>query len=229
MTARVVTLIGAGNIRVAPITLAALAEFFPELPLTVSLFDANGERLDLMDRLARCLFDITRNDAVIKSSGELDEAVKDSTDIVLALNEDGARRMLGRRMSGAVVATDDSVEIGDVYSGDFNRPTPMSKLSEHTRLMLQVPDVAHGSREEVIRSAFDLVNEAIGQTAARRLNLTRGLSIDWEAWDWPAPLADAAKAGIPHQILRWINHDDEVGDLLSEARESRFRAWLEER
>ncbi len=229
MTARVVTLIGAGNIRVAPIVLATLAEFFPESPLHVHLFDANEERLDLMDRLARTFFDITRNEATVKSSSELADVLPDSTEVIIALNEDGSRRMVGRQLSTAAAVTDAAIGPTDVYSGDFNRPTPLDRLSDHTRMMLEVPAASEGSREEAVAAAFELVAATGWPSDARVLNLTRGLQVPIETWDWPSELSDASKHSMPHRILRWIHHDENIGDLLTEGRESRFRAWLEQR
>jgi len=229
MQARVVTIVGAGNIRVAPIVLATLAEFFPESPLTVSLFDANEERLDLMDRLARTFFDITRNEATVRSSSDIAEALPETTELILALNEDGARRMVGRQLSPGTAVIETSVEPADVYSGDFNRPTPIDRLSEHTRLMLEVPVAETGSRDEVIRAAYDMVAEQGWSETCRMLNLTRGLLVTHETWDWPPALTEKERQSRPHQILRWIHHDDNIGDLLTAGRESDLRSWLEQR
>lgn len=49
-------LLGIGNLRLGPLTLASVASFYGERPLQVQLWDADAERLDLMDRLGWTLF-----------------------------------------------------------------------------------------------------------------------------------------------------------------------------
>ena len=220
-------MVGAGNIRVAPIVIAALAEYFPDEEFEVRLFDANEERLDLIDRLARAVFEITKNEAIIKSSSDLDEALDGATDLILALNEDGSRRMIGRKLSQTVETVEASVGPMDVYGGDPNRPTPTDRLSERMKSMLQVADLPTGSRDEAVRSAWEIVKGSIPDSARRQINLTRDLEVDGANWDWPAPLTETEVQRQPHRILRWINYDEPIGDLLEEARGSALRRWIE--
>lgn len=227
MPRRTICLVGAGNIRVAPHVIAALAEYFPDAEYEVRLFDSNEERLDLIDRLARAIFEITKNEAIIKSSSDLDEALEGVTDVIIALNEDGARRMIGRKLSHTVETVEASVGPMDVYGGDPNRPTPTEQLSARMKSMLQVADLPSGSREEAVTAAWSLVQMQIPDSVKRRLNLTRNLEIEGSNWNWPAPLTETEIQRQPHRILRWINYDEPVGDLLEEGRTSALRRWIE--
>ncbi|MCB0826267.1 MAG: hypothetical protein KDC26_08760 [Armatimonadetes bacterium] len=230
MRDRVVLLAGAGNVRCAPPVLASLATWYPDDVVTLSLFDANLERLDLIDRLARKLFDDFNRDLLIRSSTDLSEASEGTTDLVLMLNEDGSRRMVGAVSSDKLQAFEEMEEDPfELRKGDRNRPTPPEQLSPATRNMLSQPK-ATGPRDEVILAAANLVLEQTPDS--RTVSLMRGVVLpsgtEHLHLNWPEPIDEMKLPLIPHQILRWIYCDEPTNDLIEAGRNNPFRAWLED-
>jgi hypothetical protein len=189
----------------------------------VSLFDANEERLDLMDRLARIIFDDFHPEITVRASSDLSEAMEDVDSVVLCLNEDGARRMV----SGSVEEIKD-VQRADAVGlrrGDVNRPTPVENLSPMTRQLLSKPKVLGMSREEAILGAVELFG-SVWTGEGRVLSLMRGVSVIYESLEWPTALGEQELWMRPHQILRWINADESVFELVEAGRDSQFLKWL---
>ncbi len=83
---RIVTVIGIGNLRCGAPVLATLCRWYPDVPVSVRLFDRNEERLDLMDMLARQLFDLWNSEVHLSSGSDLAEAMEGTSDLVLCLN-----------------------------------------------------------------------------------------------------------------------------------------------
>lgn len=90
------TILGAGSVQYAPAVIGSLASYYGERPLDVRLFDADEERLDLFDRLARLVFEGTSVDHSVKASEYPDEALEDSLLVVLSVDENCARKFLRR-------------------------------------------------------------------------------------------------------------------------------------
>lgn len=218
-----VVVVGAGNIRCAPAVLGALAGWWPEGEASVSLFDANEERLDLIDRLARRVFDDFHKDMGVRASSDLAEALEGGTAVLLCLNEDGSRRMVG----GSVDELED-VSNSDAVGfrrGDGNRPTPVEQLSPMTRQLLSRPRMVGGTREEAILRAVEVFREAWGGRGAV-LSLLRGVETGFESVDWPGALSAEELWMRPHQILRWLGGDEALDGLVDAGRSGPVLDWL---
>jgi hypothetical protein len=91
-------IIGAGSVRCSVAVLASLATYFGERPLEIRLYDADEERLDLFDRLARHLFFVNRNSNALQATTDPDEALLDADRVVLQVDENCARKLIRQRM-----------------------------------------------------------------------------------------------------------------------------------
>lgn len=80
---RRLALLGIGNMRLGPITLAAVASFYGERPLEVLLWDADLERLDLMERLGWSLFRTAESPHALTIVETLEDALEVDAAIVL--------------------------------------------------------------------------------------------------------------------------------------------------
>jgi len=89
-----VAVIGAGNVRCTPQVLATLASYFGERPLNIVLYDADAERLDLFDRLARTFLAFTRSTNMLSSTEDPDEALATADRVIVQLDDNGARKLL---------------------------------------------------------------------------------------------------------------------------------------
>ena len=171
MRDRVILLAGDGKVRCATPVLASLATWYPDDIISISLFDANLERLDLISRLAQKLFDDFNRDLMIRSSTDLAEASEGTTDLVLMLNEDGSRRMVGAVGSDTLQAFEEMEEDPfELRKGDRNRPTPPDQLSPATDSW---NEVANKHREEVCMEVYaamvDCIDQGIGRIIAELL------------------------------------------------------------
>ncbi|MGV3618974.1 MAG: hypothetical protein ACO1SV_26910 [Fimbriimonas sp.] len=99
------TIVGAGSVQCGPAIIGSLASYFGERPLEVRLYDADEERLDLFDRLARLVFGDTVVEHHLKSYTDAVEALDGSRLVVLALDHNCARKYL--RQTDAPVPIDD--------------------------------------------------------------------------------------------------------------------------
>jgi hypothetical protein len=228
MAGRIVTVLGAGNVRCAPPVFATLSNWYPDVPLAIRLWDANEERLDLMDRLARCLMDDWNSEATVTSTTDIEEALPGTTDAILCLHEDCARRLIGTHLSPSLAMFDDQDIPLHFYGGDRNRPTPPESLSEHTKLLLSVPDHEEFSRAEAMTDALKILAPHIPD-AARVVSLMRETEMESvETLAWPEILTETQSSLIPHQILRWVRRDEELFDLMSSGKSTPLRAWLDQ-
>lgn len=234
MPGRTVVIVGAGNIRCSPPVLATLSHWHPEEDeAVVSLFDSNEERLDLIDRLARRIFDDHNKTLTVRASSDLAEALENATDVILSLNEDGSRRMVGGQTTEDLHDVDNEESV--LFSrGDTNRPTPVEELSPLTRQLLSRPKTLGLTREDVISQAAAQFAEALDNPPAdkekspapRVLSLVRGVQLPFESLAWPAALSESELWQRPHQILRWIHADDQLHPLIEEAKSSPLLTWL---
>jgi hypothetical protein len=87
-------IIGAGSVRCTPAVIGALATYFGERPLHIRMFDADVERLDLFDRLARLCFVTTHSTHTLLSSTDLADTIHDADRVVLQVGENCARKYL---------------------------------------------------------------------------------------------------------------------------------------
>lgn len=231
MAGRIVAVLGAGNVRCAPPVFATLCNWYPDVPLAIRLWDANEERLDLMDRLARCLMDDWNSEATVSSSTDLAEVLEAASDVVLCLHEDCARRLIGTHLSPSLAMFEDQEIPIHYYGGDRNRPTPPESLSEHTKQLLSVPDHESLSRREAMEAALAVLLPQIPESA-RVLSLMREVDVparpQTQAIAWPEPLSEVQESLLPHQILRWVRRDEEMFDLMTSGKSTPLRVWLDE-
>lgn len=87
--------IGMGSVRYAPALVGSLANYFGERPLEIRFYDADEERLDLFDRLARALFLYSKVPHRLISTSDHMEALDGVTAVILALDDNCARKHLG--------------------------------------------------------------------------------------------------------------------------------------
>ena len=92
-----VAILGAGSVRCTPAVIASLATYFGERPLEVRMFDADMERLDLFDRLARLCFIMTKSTHSLISTTDAAEASENAERVVLQVGENCARKYLKER------------------------------------------------------------------------------------------------------------------------------------
>ena len=230
MRRRAVSIVGAGSLRCAPVVFASLAALRLEHPLEVRLYDANEERLDLMDRLARHMFGQTmsRHDVLYRPA--LEEAMELSEAVVVCLTEDCARRMTGKTAARFLIPTEEGevTKVSELSRGDFNRPTPITEISPRTLAALSTPQDYESSREEALAQAMQSVIDLAGD--AQVLNLTRNCPIpsgrDHTYLAWPEPLTAEQHASLPHRILRWLGGDHDVNDFIEAHAQSPVAKWF---
>ena len=227
MRRRAVTIVGAGSLRCGPPVLASIAVKRFERPLEIRLFDANGERLDLMSRLALRLFEVTNSDHDVLKRSSLDEAMFETDAVIVSLYEDCAKRMTGKTSSRLLLPSDpvDPERVSELHRGDINRPTPFDELSPMTLEALSMPEDPR-TRDEAVADAMSLVADRVG--SALVLDLTREVDISTPHTkaDWPAPLDASNHSSFPHRILRWINGDHEVFEYMSRFEDSPVSRWM---
>jgi hypothetical protein len=90
----ILTILGAGSVRCCPAIIGALGSYYGERPLELRLYDADAERLDLFDRLARVVFEDTNVEHRVLAFEDPEEALTEATLVVLALDENCARKFL---------------------------------------------------------------------------------------------------------------------------------------
>lgn len=199
--------------------------------MEIRLLDWNEERMDLIDRLARQIQKKAEQEHQIKSSTDLEESLEDADHLVLSLYEDSSRRLIGPEpepVEEEEPLDEKGMSVVEHGLGDLNRPTPYQNLSQQTRLILHRPNLDL-SREEAIQKAAAKVL-AKRPEKCRVLSLVRDVTIELpenaEQVAWPPPLAESERQIKPHEILRWINEDPSIYDLLKEAEYSPVTRWL---
>lgn len=195
--------LGIGSVRCAPPIIGALAGYFGERELEVRLYDEDGERLDLFDRLARRCFDAEECHHRIVATTDPFEALEGADLVILAIGENSARKFLRRQR----------VEV----------PAPPEAESpvDRSRSM---------PRSEAIEAALGSIMRAIPD-GAPVLSLMRDVSLeansDLTPSDWLAPLNAEERLATPYQVLRWIRHEEPVGRLADLHRRSPIKVWLD--
>jgi hypothetical protein len=104
------TILGAGSVQYGPAVIGSLASYYGERPLDVRLFDADEERLDLFDRLARLVFEGTSVDHGVKALEDPTEALVESQLVVLAVDENCARKLLRREKAEVPFEADAAIQ-----------------------------------------------------------------------------------------------------------------------
>jgi hypothetical protein len=90
-------ILGGGSVRCTPAVVAALATYFGERPLEIRMYDADLERLDLFDRLARLCFLMTKNEHSLMSTTDSVECTEGAERVILQVGENCARKYLKER------------------------------------------------------------------------------------------------------------------------------------
>lgn len=88
------TVIGIGNLRYGLPIIGALANYFGERPIELALYDADQERLELFARFARAAFSFNGATHSLLVTQDSAEALEGSSRVILALDENCARRHL---------------------------------------------------------------------------------------------------------------------------------------
>jgi hypothetical protein len=95
MRAAQLSIMGAACLRCGVPVISSLANYFGERPLDVVLFDADHERLDLFDRFARFVFAGMHSTHTLRSTEEVPDALMDAELVIVQLDENCARKLLG--------------------------------------------------------------------------------------------------------------------------------------
>ena len=212
MSARKLAVLGVGNLVCGPAVLASLATYFGERPLEVRLYDADEERLDLMDRLARLLFAVGEAQHLTSSTSNIDEALNEADDVILCVDENCACKF--------VISTE---ERGQIPSG-----SPVALEQAFAEAEADVILTEPTDPQEALLSCLNALGDSL-PVEAEVVSLVGPVGGVWSdaksISDWPvAPENDAA---IPFQILRWIRGDDRVQPLIDEYQKSPIRSWLD--
>lgn len=203
-------ILGIGSLRAGPAVIASLATYFGERELEIRFFDADEERLDLFDRLARAAFQVEDAKHDLESFTDPVEALEGADQAILMIGENCARKLLIAR-HGCL-------------------PTKVTTNSA-TELSAQEP-----TREELIGLAATEILEALPD-GAPVLSLMRGgeaiqfsspRPLELSVEQWPEPLDEDARWRAPHQILRWVRGDDPVYELLETYKQEPVKRWLDD-
>ena len=231
MLTKMVCVLGAGSVEYAPHAIVTLASLASEFLLDIRLFDANEERLDLLDRLGRVCLDMTKLGHSIRSSSDPAEMLEDADAVIFAMTEDCARRIAAPGVDVEAADPDVTPEtelpVLEFGMGDPNRPTPVENLSQHTRLILQRPNMEI-SYPQAMETSREVLRPLVPEKA-RVLNLVEGFTFksDEERFEnWPEKMSSEQVEVMPHQILRWIQGDPVFGRFIEDNRRSPLAAWL---
>jgi len=155
------------------------------------MYDADEERLDTFDRLARLCFMSTYSTHLLISTTDPEEALAESEAVVLSVDENCARRLL-----------DDPIDFWD------EEPPQNDRIQDAASLLIaDLPiDVP----------VLSLLSDSIHLPRPTYYRST-----------WPGP-QDKNRFRMPMQILRWLNKEDMLYELLSKNENSPLKAWLDD-
>lgn len=200
---------GAGNLEVVPAILATAAQMFGERPFELWLFDADPERLELADRLARRLFEATENDSRVLATGVLPEAIRGADAVIVCCDDNCVRRFAAPeedKPTHAARPTDWAYE-----EWPTAQSRPWETVDPHAAALAfweaVEANVKDGSCIAVIGACESLPN-----------------TLHWEV-----QAVSEEASHVPHQVLRWAKSEDPVDALLAQGRENPLRDWLSER
>jgi len=192
MSAMRLAILGAASLRCGPPIVGTLASYFGERPLEIRMYDADAERVDLFDRLARLCFMSSYSPHQLITTSDPEEALDGADAIVLALDANCARKYLRSTSSRGLA------DIGDLGMVEQAVAYLIGAVPQSTPILsLLGPEIL------VPRSTY------------RRL-------------EWPEDPAAEETFQLPFQILRWINKEEPVTDLLINHEQTPFKAWLDD-
>jgi hypothetical protein len=93
--ARKLAILGIGSLRCGHPIVSSLATYFGERRLAIHFFDADPERLDLYDLLARSLFQFNKATHELTSTEDPAEVLEEADAVILALGDNCARKYRG--------------------------------------------------------------------------------------------------------------------------------------
>jgi hypothetical protein len=202
-----VALIGIGSVRCGVPILASLASYFGERPLEVCMYDADSERLDTFDRLARVFFETTDVPHRVLSTEDPFEAMSDSDMLVFSVGRNCLRRL--PEVAVPVVSGANSA-LGEINQGRGSF-APRRRSSEGNLLWRFLADLAPSVPD-----------------GAEVLNLLESeLPLDrYHRLAWPPKPSMELRAAFPLQALRWINEEEDPFAVIQAYESSPFKQWL---
>ncbi len=130
-------ILGAGSLRCMPPVVSALSTYFGERPLEIRLYDADEERLDLMDRLARHSFQLTKATHDLLYRPNPAEAIDGADRIVLMVGRNCARKFMRVKFSG--VSSQDDLMITSTLGTLLANAPPEADILSLERKSVGVP------------------------------------------------------------------------------------------
>ena len=101
------TILGAGSVRCSVPVIASLATYFGERELAIRFSDADNERLDLFDRLARVCFIAMNSTHSLLSTTDMRESLEDSDLVIVQVGSNCARKYLRASRRQGISELDD--------------------------------------------------------------------------------------------------------------------------
>lgn len=221
MEPRRLAILGAGSLRCGPPTLAALANYFGEHDLEVRLWDADEERLDLADRLARTMFVVEEAKHLLVAASDVREALDQADAAILMVEHYCARRFL-----------DPTPPVRLPYPSRLD-PSPIAEASECGPIVgpgvpLPPPPIEDQDPDSVPRAVAKILGEFSGPILSFLSQSVwtgdRVLTIQ----GWPPEVDAATQRSLPHLFLRWLRGEEYVGSYIRLHAKSPIRAWLDQ-
>jgi len=159
---RIVAVLGVGSLRAGPPVLAELATYAGERPMEIRLYDADLERLDLMERFLRAGCRMTDIEHEIISTPDSAEALAGADIVLLLVGENCARKSLGKRALG--------LDRSAVLAAWCEEHLPPEVLGESSilNLMRDAPRWEQPSADRTIPPSIDWPDPLDEATRARR-------------------------------------------------------------
>ena len=120
-----------------PPVISALSTYAGERPLEIRLYDADEERLDLMDRLARHCFHTSNSTHDVRYRPDPIEALEDVDRIVLMVGRNCARKFMRVKFTG--VSTQDDVMISSALTALLAHAPSEADILSLQRKSVKVP------------------------------------------------------------------------------------------
>lgn len=216
--------LGVGSLRRGPAILASIAVAQPEPSWTIRLYDTEGERLDIMDRLARRLLIDDDLGPRILSSDDPADVIGPTTHVIVSIGINSAQKWFEPKSAPDCPDHRRLPAMSPVgMEAWFSRLPPEEQVSASTRESHPVEPEA-----EIV----EFFRAAIPRAALppKVLNLTPAL-IDLldgatHCTNWPPVLSETQIVARPLQLLRWIKGEDRLDDLLRSNADSPVAVWL---
>lgn len=130
-------ILGAGSLRCMPPVISALSTYAGERPLEIRLYDADEERLDLMDRFCRHCFHFSNSTHDVRYRPNPSEAVEQADRIVLMVGRNCARKFMRVKFSG--VSSQDDVMITSTIGTLLTSAPPEADILSLERRSVGIP------------------------------------------------------------------------------------------